>query len=184
VADKALDDRLQDDHRLRIADQGRYSEADSDAPGEEEIAGARKILNWTSPPFVIPEPLLREWREIGAKGREARMAWADRVKAAPAELRSEFERRNDGKLPPDWKKAIAAACAEFIASGGRTALMLQKISSSINRKQESELMRTRLLPFLELRRRAVPPLFLLWVSLPRLVGLLRRFPVCLLARVV
>jgi transketolase len=87
----------------------------------EEIAGARKILGWDSPPFVIPEPLLREWREIGAKGREARMAWADRVKAAPAELRSEFERRNDGKLPANWNKAIAAARAEFIASGKEMA---------------------------------------------------------------
>jgi transketolase len=71
--------------------------AHSDAPGEEEIAGARKILGWDSPPFVVPEPLLREWREIGAKGRSARMAWADRVKKAPAELRSEFERRNEGR---------------------------------------------------------------------------------------
>jgi transketolase len=70
---------------------------------------------------VIPEPLLREWREIGAKGRKARMAWADRVKAAPAELRSEFERRNDGKMPADWKKAIAAARAEFITSGKEMA---------------------------------------------------------------
>ena len=91
--------------------------AHSDAPGEEEIAGARKILGWDSPPFVIPEDLLSAWREIGAKGRAARMAWADRVKAAPAGLRAEFERRNDGKLPADWKQAIAAARAEFIASG-------------------------------------------------------------------
>ena len=91
--------------------------AHSDAPGEEEIAGARKILGWTSPPFVIPEDLLRAWRDIGAKGRAARMAWADRVKAAPEPLRSEFERRNNGELPADWKTAIAAARAEFIASG-------------------------------------------------------------------
>jgi transketolase len=93
------------------------NKAHSDAPGEEEIAGARKTLGWNSPPFVIPEDLLREWREIGAKGRAARMAWADRVKAAPAELRKEFERRNDGTLPAGWKQAIAAARAEFIASG-------------------------------------------------------------------
>jgi len=39
-----------------------------------------------------------------------------RVKAAPAELRSEFERRDNGKLPADWKKAITGAYAEFIAS--------------------------------------------------------------------
>src|SRR6202051_4017601 len=95
--------------------------AHSDAPGEEEIAGARKILGWNSPPFVIPEPLLREWREIGANGRKARMAWADRVKKAPVELRSEFDRRNDGKLPTDWKKAIAAARAEFVSSGKEMA---------------------------------------------------------------
>src|SRR5260370_14648923 len=30
--------------------------AHSDAPGEEEIAGARTILGWDSSPFVIPEP--------------------------------------------------------------------------------------------------------------------------------
>jgi transketolase len=45
------------------------------------------------------------------------MAWAERVKKAPAE----FERRNDGKLPTDWKKAIAAARAGFIASGKEMA---------------------------------------------------------------
>jgi transketolase len=95
--------------------------AHSDAPGEEEIAGARKILEWAPPPFVIPEDLLREWREIGAKGRAARMAWADRVKLAPADMRAEFERRNDGKLPENWKQAIAAARAEFIASGKEMA---------------------------------------------------------------
>ena len=67
------------------------------------------------------EQLLHKWREIGAKGREARTAWADRVKAAPAELRAEFERRNDGELPADWQKAIAAARAEFVASGKEMA---------------------------------------------------------------
>lgn len=91
--------------------------AHSDAPGEEEIAGARKSLGWDSPPFVIPENLLDQWREIGSKGAEARGAWADRVKVTPDALRQEFERRNDGKLPVDWKRAIAAAKQEFIDSG-------------------------------------------------------------------
>jgi transketolase len=91
--------------------------AHSDAPGEEEIAGARKILGWDSPPFVIPEKLLSQWREIGSKGAAAREAWAKRVKAAPDGLRQDFERRNEGKLPADWKQAIAAARKEFIDSG-------------------------------------------------------------------
>lgn len=95
--------------------------AHSDAPGEDEIAGARKTLGWNSPPFVIPEKLLSEWRAIGAKGRSARMAWAERVKHAPEALRSEFERRNNGELPTNWKAAIAAAREEFIASGAEMA---------------------------------------------------------------
>src|SRR4051794_25469875 len=88
--------------------------AHSDAPGEDEIAGAREILGWDSPPFVIPELLLAEWRAIGAKGAASRSAWAGRVKQAPDALRTEFERRNEGRLPANWKSAIAAARAEFI----------------------------------------------------------------------
>jgi transketolase len=95
--------------------------AHSDAPGEEEIAGARKILGWNSPPFVIPDELMKSWRAIGAKGATAREAWSERVKAAPEDLRKEFERRNRGELPPDWKKAIAAAKKEFIESGKELA---------------------------------------------------------------
>jgi len=87
--------------------------AHSDAPGEEEIAGARKLLNWPSPPFVIPEDLLKEWRAIGARGAKERAAWEERLKSAPAD----FQRRVKGELPADWRKAIADARAEFIASG-------------------------------------------------------------------
>ena len=95
--------------------------AHSDAPGEEEIVGARKILGWEHPPFVIPENLLGEWRAIGAKGAKARTEWADRVRQAPDGLRQEFERRNEGKLPAGWKQAIAAARSEFIEDGKELA---------------------------------------------------------------
>ena len=95
--------------------------AHSDAPGEEEIAGARQILGWDSPPFVIPEHLLADWRAVGAKGAAARQAWAARVKAAPDATRTEFERRNEGRLPADWKSAIAAARAGFVGDGKELA---------------------------------------------------------------
>jgi transketolase len=89
--------------------------AHSDAPGEEEIAGARTLLGWTSPPFEIPDNLLTAWREIGAKGRRARLDWADRIKSAPDRLRQDFERRNRGELPENWRDAIAAAKTELLA---------------------------------------------------------------------
>jgi transketolase len=95
--------------------------AHSDAPGEAEIAGARQLLGWSAPPFVIPAPLLDAWRAIGATGREARLAWADRVKAAPEPLRSDFERRTRGELPSGWREAIASAKREFIDSGKEMA---------------------------------------------------------------
>ena len=95
--------------------------AHSDAPGVDEIAGARKLLNWDSPPFVIPPELLEAWRNIGSKGRTGRLAWADRVKAAPEGLRKDFERRTKGDLPEGWHGAIAAAKKEFIDSGKEIA---------------------------------------------------------------
>lgn len=35
-------------------------------------------------------------------GRKTRLAWEDRVRRAPQALRTQFERRNAGKLPDDW----------------------------------------------------------------------------------
>ncbi|MGO8045202.1 transketolase [Rhizobium johnstonii] len=90
--------------------------AHSDAPGEDEIAGARKILGWASPPFEIPEALLNDWRKIGAKGGPARMAWAVRVQTASPDKRDDFERRMNGELPSGWRAAIAAAKQELSGS--------------------------------------------------------------------
>ena len=87
--------------------------AHSDAPGAEEIAGARKLLDWPSPPFEIPADLLDAWRRIGAKGHEARMAWADRVQAAE---NGDFRRRMNGELPDGWQRAIEKAKQMLLAS--------------------------------------------------------------------
>jgi transketolase len=55
--------------------------AHSDAPGADEIAGARMLLDWPSPPFVIPDDVMSDWRAIGAKGAKAREAWEKRKTA-------------------------------------------------------------------------------------------------------
>ncbi|MBB4008105.1 transketolase [Allorhizobium taibaishanense] len=87
--------------------------AHSDAPGEDEIAGAREILGWSSPPFQIPADLLDAWRAIGRKGRAARADWA---KAVEDSGNRDFARRMKGDLPPDWRSAIDAAKAELLTS--------------------------------------------------------------------
>ena len=65
--------------------------------GPEEAAGAKKNLGWTSPPFEVPAEILDAWRKAGARGAAARKAWEQRLGAADAKKRAEFERRLAGK---------------------------------------------------------------------------------------
>ena len=61
--------------------------------GPEEAAGAKKNLGWTSPPFEVPAEILDAWRKAGSRGASARKAWEQRLGAADAQKRAEFERR-------------------------------------------------------------------------------------------
>ena len=76
---QADDDRLQDDHRLRRAHKAGTNKAHGEALGAEEVAGARKNLNWPYEPFVVPEDILAAWRTVGARGAPKRPleGWAD-----------------------------------------------------------------------------------------------------------
>ena len=81
--------------------------AHSDAPGAEEIAGARKNLNWPYEPFVIPDDIAAGWRAIGARGKTAYDAWMKR-KAASAQIAS-FDAAISGEVPA----AIEAGLVEL-----------------------------------------------------------------------
>jgi transketolase len=70
--------------------------------GAGEIAGARARLGWSHPPFEVPGEVLQRWREVGAKGAEARALWRRRLSALPAERRAEFKRLQAAKLPAGW----------------------------------------------------------------------------------
>ncbi len=72
--------------------------------GDEEIAGARKKLNWPHPPFAIPEEVLSLWRRVGDLGKTERAAWELRLQQS--RHRAEFERVVSGQLPRDWRSAI------------------------------------------------------------------------------
>ena len=78
--------------------------AHSDAPGAEEIAGARKLLDWPSPPFVIPDDIMADWRAIGAKGKPKRDAW---LKSKSASKKAEnFDAAMACAVPADLAPAL------------------------------------------------------------------------------
>jgi len=83
--------------------------------GADEIKGAREKLGWTSPPFEVPSDILNGWRAAGARSRDARKAWEQRLAALPMAKRGEFARRHNGDLPLGLEDAVRAFKQKLIA---------------------------------------------------------------------
>ncbi|MGH6922907.1 MAG: transketolase [Propylenella sp.] len=75
--------------------------------GAEEVAGARKALDWPYEPFVVPDGVLGAWRMAGRRSRAAREEWQARLASADAATRTEFQRRNRGEVGIELDEAIA-----------------------------------------------------------------------------
>jgi transketolase len=73
--------------------------------GPDEIALARKELNWPHAPFVIPADILNVWREAGSRGSNERKAWDSRL--AASDQKSELTRLFKGELPANFGAIIA-----------------------------------------------------------------------------
>jgi transketolase len=87
--------------------------AHGEALGVEEVALARKTLNWPYEPFEIPAPLKQAW-DHRAAGCAAEAAWNElfgRYRAAHAQLAAELERRMRGDLPQKWSEIATQARA-------------------------------------------------------------------------
>jgi transketolase len=80
------------------------SKAHGEALGAEEVAGARKNLNWSYDPFVIPNDIMDNWREIGARGKSAHAAWTERKRTHASS--TEFNTALSGDVPTSLKAAI------------------------------------------------------------------------------
>ena len=76
--------------------------------GADEIKLTREALGWNSEPFVIPENILKAWRDVGKAGAAKSAAWNARFKALPPEKQAEFKRELDGALPKGFDDAIKA----------------------------------------------------------------------------
>ncbi|HWM82692.1 MAG TPA: transketolase [Pseudolabrys sp.] len=84
--------------------------------GADEIAGTRKNLNWTSPPFEIPADILQDWRAAGQRSKAAHGEWDKRLAARDEPTRSEFTRRMRGDLPAQALTGAVKALKETLAA--------------------------------------------------------------------
>ncbi len=90
--------------------------AHGEALGVDEVAAARKTLNWPYEPFVIPDELRAQWDQR-RKGASAEAAWRElfeRYRDAHPELAREFTRRTAGALPQNWRDTAAQALAAAV----------------------------------------------------------------------
>jgi transketolase len=74
--------------------------------GAEEIAATRTQLQWPHVPFVIPEALLDQWREIGRRGHADFTAWDKRL--SQHKQREVFTKTVKTELPADLDNVITA----------------------------------------------------------------------------
>ncbi|MCC6947756.1 MAG: transketolase [Bradyrhizobiaceae bacterium] len=89
--------------------------------GAEEIKGAREKLGWPYPPFEIPADILDLWRKAGARSRDVRKSWTERVGKLDAATRAEFERRTSGKLAPALAAAVRKVKEDAVAKPAEVA---------------------------------------------------------------
>lgn len=94
------------------------------ALGEEEVALARKALNWPHAPFEIPADIKAEW-DAHSYGDHQESSWQQRFddyKAAYPELGAEFERRViRGDLPEQFAAQADQLIQDVAAKGEKVA---------------------------------------------------------------
>jgi transketolase len=91
------------------------SKAHGEPLGAEELAGAKKALDWNYGPFEVPDDILQAWRNVGKQGASAHADWQKRFDALPDDKRSEFTRRNDHVRPTAIADAILTLKKKLIA---------------------------------------------------------------------
>jgi len=117
--------------------QGK-EESHGAALGADEVALARKTLNWPYEPFVVPDEIRTAW-DAHAAGKRAEARWRRKFKAygaAHPELAAEFRRRMDAALPEAFETWIreGAAAAQAAAQPVATRQSSQAVINGLGPK--------------------------------------------------
>jgi transketolase len=84
------------------------------ALGKAEVAATREKLGWPHEPFVMPQPILDAWAEVGRRGAPGRKRWTARLAASPQ--KAAFEQAMSGELPTGAFAGLDAHLAKLAAA--------------------------------------------------------------------
>ncbi|WP_188714633.1 transketolase [Paracoccus acridae] len=87
--------------------------------GADEIAAARKMLDWPHDPFTLPEDVTAAWAAIAARGAQARADWAARL--GTSANRAAFLAAQDATDAPALRKTIAEHCQRLVQDRPKVA---------------------------------------------------------------
>jgi transketolase len=74
----------------------------------DQLAAAKHAYGWTTGPFEIPDDIKSWWQEAGARGAEARAAWAARLAAVSERRQAEFARVYARDVPKSLSGRVRA----------------------------------------------------------------------------
>ena len=112
------------------------AKAHGEAPGDEELNGAKEKLGWPlEPRFYVPEDALAFFRQCIDRGEEQERAWNGKfglyADAFP-EMGKELSRRLAGKLPENWAEGLPEFAAD--AKGVATRVASGKVLNALAAK--------------------------------------------------
>ncbi len=87
--------------------------------GADEIAGAREAIGWPHAPFVIPDDVLADWRDVGALGADDHAQWQDNL--MNSDKQGEFIKAISGDISEDIAPLIQEIKAEWAAEKPKKA---------------------------------------------------------------
>jgi transketolase len=97
--------------------------------GADEVAKTRDALNWPHEPFQVPEAVLEQWREAGARGHATRRSWLERTKRVNSPARSPFHDALNRNLPRAYAEAMDRLRDRFAA--GRPTIATRQASQLV-----------------------------------------------------
>ena len=93
------------------------------ALGEDEVALARKALDWPHAPFEVPDAIRHGW-DARSAGQETEDAWRrlfESYRQEYPEMAAEYQRRMSAELPGDWEAVIGELITTVNEAGEKLA---------------------------------------------------------------